>query len=82
MLKDKRKIKSSNQEENKNNINPVFNIKKWSGTSRNKLILKSENTMSSQEKKKTFFTNDTLASFNKDLFNIKMQKIFHYIEID
>ena len=72
LLKDKRKIKSSNQEENKNNINPVFNIKKWSGTSRNKLILKSENTMSSQEKKKTFFTNDTLASFNKDLFNIRI----------
>ena len=72
LLKDKRKTKSKNQEENKNNINPIFNIKNASGTSRNKLILKSENTMTSQEKKKTFFTNDTLSSYYKDIFNIKI----------
>ena len=67
-----KKSQNNKQEENKNNINPIFNIKTQSGKSRNKLLLKDENIMSSQEKKKTFFTNDTVSSYYKDIFNLKI----------
>ena len=65
--------KRKEQDEENKNLNPVFKIKKDEGKSRNKLILNDENTyMTSKTKKLSFFTNETFTSFNKDLFNIKI----------
>ena len=65
--------KRKEQDEENKNLNPVFKIKKDEEKSRNKLILNDENTyMTSKTKKLSFFTNETFTSFNKDLFNIKI----------
>ena len=61
-----------NLEEKKNNIDPISKIKKLKEKSRNKLIFKYENIMSSQDGIKTFFTNENLSSFYKDIFNLKV----------
>ena len=59
-------------EEKKDDIDPISRIKKLKEKSRNKLFLKYENNISSQDKKTTFFTNETLSSFYKDIFNLKI----------
>ena len=58
-------------EEKKDDIDPISRIKKFKENSRNKLF-KCENNMSSQDRKITFFTNETLSSFHKDIFNLKI----------
>ena len=72
-LKDKKeKLRLKEKyEENKIDLNPIFNFKKDENKSRNTLSLKEDDTyMTSKEKK--FFTCDTFSTFNKDIFNIKV----------
>ena len=59
-----------NLEENKNNINPISLMKKFQ--SRNKLLLKNEIFSSKKKKEKVLFSYDSLSSFNKDIFNLKV----------
>ena len=45
---------------------------------RNKLVLKVDNnTTSYTAKKHKFFVNETLSSFYKDIFNLKINLIFY-----
>ena len=59
-----------NLEENKNNINPISLMKKFQ--SKNKLLLKNEIFSSKKKKEKVLFSYDSLSSFNKDIFNLKV----------
>ena len=56
-------------EDSENNLNPIFNINNYNEKSRNRLLLNEE---TSTQDKKTFFTNETLYSYYKDLFKIKI----------
>ena len=75
LFKDKKNLqKAKNLEENKNNINPIAFIKKFQfqRKSRNQLVLKNENLTSSKNNEKILFSYNSLSSYSKDIFNLKV----------
>jgi hypothetical protein len=75
LFKDRKNLqKAKNLEENKNNINPIAFIKKFQfqRKSRNQLVLKNENLSSRKNNEKILFSYNSLSSYSKDIFNLKV----------
>ena len=76
LFKDKKNLQKAtkNLEENKNNINPIAFIKKFQfqRKSRNQLVLKNENLTSRKNNEKILFSYNSLSSYSKDIFNLKV----------
>lgn len=67
------KKENKKDEENEININPLLTNGKSEKNGRNKLLLKDDNnTTSYTAKKHKYFVNETLSSFYKDIFNLKI----------